>query len=259
VARRVDEDSASVRTKYHTRHLQPGELEDPDRKRDYNRRLFAVVAPRYEVATRALSCFRDRSWKRELVAIVPPDFRGTVLDLATGNGDLAFRVHRRCPEAWAVGADLSAEMMRLVDRRTTGTWLAFTRQDMCALSIKTSSVDLVTAGYALRNAPHLDLAIGEIARVLKPGGVALFLEFTRSARPVPASVQCGLLRLWGGLWGLLLHGHPSVYAYLGASLAAFPPRQGLHAMLARHGLRVRRSRVRMFGLIEILQVARDQA
>ncbi len=121
---------------------------DPTRKRAYNRRLFTVVAPRYDLVTRILSFGRDRAWKRYLVANLPaagmsrgrddtPSVSGSVresrtpaapekplvLDLACGTGDLTFALAQRYPHAEVVGLDLNPEMLAIARRRRDGARL----------------------------------------------------------------------------------------------------------------------------------------
>jgi ubiquinone/menaquinone biosynthesis C-methylase UbiE len=106
--------------------------------------------------------------------------------------------------------------------------------------------DLVTGGYALRNAPSLRAALEEVLRMLKPGGTAAFLDFAKSPR---RRLQLLLLRLWTGIWGYLLHGNPEVYTYIADSLAIFPDWVRFEALLAELGFRGIRTRLRFAGLI----------
>ncbi|TVR67707.1 MAG: methyltransferase domain-containing protein, partial [Spirochaetaceae bacterium] len=95
------------------------ELASPDRKLRYNRRLFAVVAPRYDLVTRLLSLGRDAAWKRMLLEMLPPDQewsradagRPAVLDLACGTGDITVLLARRYPRGAVLGLDLTEEML----------------------------------------------------------------------------------------------------------------------------------------------------
>ena len=230
-------------------------LSQPALKRAYTLRLFTVVAPRYWAATRGLSLCRDRAWKKHLLRLLPSVENGdAVLDLACGTGDITVSLAWKYPAAHIVGSDLSRSMARIAFRKTRGQDVALTIQDMAAMAIKDNSFSIVTGGYALRNAPEVDAVIRETARILKPGGKAAFLDFSKSPRPMVAAFQCAALVLWGSLWGAILHARPSVYAYLGHSLAAYPDRRRLHALFEESGLSVAASLMKMLGMIEIVIV-----
>ena len=189
-----------------------------------------------------------------VVRIAGGDKRLRILDLACGTGDITVSLAGKYPAAQIVGSDLSRSMARIAFRKTRGQDVALTIQDMAAMAIKDNSFSIVTGGYALRNAPEVDAVIRETARILKPGGKAAFLDFSKSPRPMVAAFQCAALVLWGSLWGAILHARPSVYAYLGHSLAAYPDRLRLHALFEESGLSVAASLMKMLGMIEIVIV-----
>lgn len=222
------------------------------RKLHYNRRLFSVVAPRYDVVTRLLSWGRDQAWKRWLVKhvpVVPP--HGLVVDLACGTGDITRRCARRFAEARVLGCDASMEMLREGRRRGEGSAVPeHALADMSALPLRDQTVNVVTGGYALRNAPDLERTLSDVARVLIPGGSAAFLDFSRSPRPAVWRAQYTVLRAWGALWGIILHGNPHIYTYIAHSLATFPDRTRLRELMRHSGLQVVRSRKFFMGFAE---------
>ena len=239
---------------------------DPARKRAHNRRLFTVVAPRYDLVTRVLSLGRDRAWKRRLIAELPPAPpreapRPLVLDLACGTGDLTFALAERYPQAEVTGLDLNPEMLDFARRRAAASSPAsvssadpvpsFREGDMQDLPFADGSVWVVTGAYAVRNAPDLRATLAEIRRVLRPDGQLALLEFSHSARRRVSALQLGLLRFWGRLWGRILHGDPEVYGYIADSLAAFPHLDALEHALCEAGFTEVRSRRYMFGLLAI--------
>ena len=135
-----------------------------------------------------------------------------------------------------MGCDLAVEMVRIAAKRMGPMkTAALSLQDMGHPAMRDGSVDLVTGGYALRNAPDPAATLREIARTLKTDGAAAFLDFSKSDVPSIASFQCALLMFWGGLWGLILHGRPSVYAYLGRSLATYPDKKRLNHLFKEAG------------------------
>jgi ubiquinone/menaquinone biosynthesis methyltransferase len=221
-------------------------------RRDYNRRLFAVVAPRYFAVTRLMSFFRDRAWKRFMVSLLPDRIDGAVLDIATGTGDLAVLAKRRWPNALVTGCDLSVAMMSVKRPPTPDISLPKTCQDMATLGFAAGTAEVITGGYALRNAPDLVVTLREIHRVLKPGGYAAFLDFSKSSDRLIFSCHYWILRFWGGFWGLLLHGNPAVYAYIAESLRFFPDRMRLRTIMVNAGFCNIIFIRRMAGLVDII-------
>ncbi|MBF8259087.1 MAG: ubiE 3 [Actinobacteria bacterium] len=170
-------------------------LDVPERKRTYNERHFAEAASRYDVATRMMSFGQDAAWKRALVGALPGLPYPVCVDLACGTGDVAFLLAGRYPGGVVKGVDISAPMLAIARDRNSFPNVRFERGDMCDLPFPDGFADVVTGGYALRNAPDLREALAEVHRVLKPGGVAAFLDFSNPGRPLFRLLQYLLLRL----------------------------------------------------------------
>jgi demethylmenaquinone methyltransferase/2-methoxy-6-polyprenyl-1,4-benzoquinol methylase len=209
------------------------------------------VAPRYEVVTRLLSFGWDAAWKRALVRRLPRRSAARVLDLACGTGDLTLLLARRYRDGEVIGVDLSPAMLARARRRRGARGLSFRLGDLCRLPFASERFDLVTGGYALRNAPSLGAALSEVWRVLKPGGTAAFLDFSKSPHPLAQRLQIRLLGLWGGIWGWLLHRNPEVYGYIAETLELFPDRARFETLLASSGFRFIRSRLAGGGFVSL--------
>ncbi len=230
------------------------ELADPESKRKLNRFMFDIIAPKYHITTRALSLGRDEVWKNELISGLDAEKPLVCLDLATGPGDLAVLLAQRYPEARIVGLDLSEEMIAIAKRNHEEKGFEFHCGDICELPFEDGFADVVTGGYALRNVPDLDLALREINRVLKPGGVAGFLDFVNSSSPFRRVLHQGMLHFWGGLCGLIMHGRPWIYQYIPASLARFPKEDDLRERIAKAGFEVTGGKRYFLGLMETLRL-----
>lgn len=216
-------------------------------------RHFAIAASRYDLATRAMSLGRDPSWKRALVASLPELSSPLCVDLACGTGDLAFHLAEKYPGGTIVGLDLSGPMLAKALGRNGRRNVRFLRQDMAVLGFATGTVDIVTGSYALRNALELDPVLDEILRILKPGGVAAFLDFAKPATRTLQAPERWLLAAWCGFWGLALHADPGIHGgYIAGSLSGFPDRVRLREMFLSRGFALESSRRFFLGITELV-------
>lgn len=227
-------------------------IHSPERKREYNEQHFSEAAIRYDFATRAMSLGRDAAWKRLLVAALPQLPAPFCVDLACGTGDITFLLAERYPAGRIVGIDLTEPMLQLARQRSDSIKIEFLRQDMGATNFPDASADIVTGGYAVRNAADLRQALLEIHRILKPGGFAGLLDFSKPPSRRFQQLQYLVLKYWCGLWGLLLHGNPEVHSYISASLKTFPDRKLLRELITETGFAVNDARQFYFGTLELL-------
>lgn len=207
----------------------------PEGKRRYVRSLFATIADRYDLITIVLSYGRDRAWKRRLVDLASPAPGSRALDLATGTGDIAFAMAAR--GARVVGLDVTMRMIELAAAKAAPGARApgFVVGDMVALPFAAGSFDLVTTGYGLRNVPDLTAAVDEMARVLKPGGSALSLDFNRPANRLIRAAYLAYLTIVGGALGWLLHRDPDTYRYIPASIRRYPGAETVAKLMEAQG------------------------
>jgi demethylmenaquinone methyltransferase/2-methoxy-6-polyprenyl-1,4-benzoquinol methylase len=201
------------------------------------RAMFETIAPRYDFITRVFSYGMDMNWKRVALceAGLPGDAR--ILDLACGTGDFS----RLAAEqgAAAVSADLTAGMLREAPDLPSRTCA-----DAHTLPFADASFDAVFIGYGVRNFTELPKALKEIRRVLKPGGKLVTLDFFQPRNPVWRELFIGWLYFQGGLWGLILHGKPSIYTYIPRSLRTFLSNEGYSSALEAAGFQP--SRIKRF-------------
>jgi demethylmenaquinone methyltransferase/2-methoxy-6-polyprenyl-1,4-benzoquinol methylase len=225
---------------------------DPDRHLDdaairqrYVTAVFDLVAPRYDAFTRWFSFGMDRGWKDEVARIAGAAARpraglaAVVADLACGTGDLTFSL--AAPGRVVIGLDISLAML---DRAATrarpaqGAAPHFAAGDLMALPMADSSVDIVTIGYGLRNAPRLAVALDEVERILRPGGHVVTLDFCRPTNPVWRRLFLAYLAVAGNVYGWAWHSEPAAYGYIARSIERFVSADDLATELARRGFEV---------------------
>lgn len=227
----------------------------PQSKRQYVRRLFATIADRYDLITRVLSYGQDARWKAKLVAAADVKAGERALDLACGTGDIAVAIAAR--GARTIGLDITHRMLQLARGRadfakaSSSQAVHLMTGDMTNLPFRSDSFDLVTTGYGLRNVPDLDAAIAEIARVLKPRGRLLSLDFNKPESVVIRAAYLAYLTVVGATLGWILHRDPDTYRYIPASIRCYPGARGVAVKLVARGFTNVRIVPLLFGLMTL--------
>ncbi|MDD3019886.1 MAG: ubiquinone/menaquinone biosynthesis methyltransferase [Alphaproteobacteria bacterium] len=232
-------------------------LKTPETKKYYNEQVFSEIAPRYDFITRALSLWRDAVWKQNLIAALPEKNNSVCLDLACGTGDIAFLLAGKYPQGQITGLDITEPMLEIARSRNSYSNVSFINQDMSHLEFSGNSVDIITGSYALRNAPDLDTVISEMHRVLKPGGYAAILDFSKPQSKMGQELEYWLLKIWAGFWGILLHRNHEVYSYIAESLQAYPDRVILKSTLENQGFFIKQSSLYFGGITELLLIQKN--
>jgi ubiquinone/menaquinone biosynthesis methyltransferase len=222
-------------------------FDSPESKRRHVRALFATIADRYDLITKVLSYGQDARWKRTLLSLAEVRPGERALDLATGTGDIAFATAVR--GATTVGLDITHRMLQLASAKSSAA--RFITGDMTMLPFASSAFDVVTTGYGLRNVPDLNTAIDEIARVLKPGGRLLSLDFNRPESGIVRAAYLLYLSVAGAALGWVLHRDPDTYRYIPESIKRYPGARGVADRLAARGFDRVTVIPMLFGLMSI--------
>ena len=202
------------------------------------RAVFKSVAPSYDVMNDLMSGGLHRLWKRFTVALANVKAGERVLDVASGSGDLALAFARQVGargQVWQT--DINEAMLKVGRDRliNAGHLLPNALCDAEKLPFASGSFDLVSVAFGLRNMTHKDLALAEMARVLKPGGRLLVLEFSKvhsSLSKVYDAYSFNVLPLLGKY----VAGDEASYRYLAESIRMHPDQETLKAMMAAAGL-----------------------
>ena len=209
----------------------------PDEKSRRVRGVFDSVARRYDLMNDLMSAGLHRGWKRFTVELSGVREGARVLDLAGGTGDLAARFAERVGRNGIVvhtdinGAMLAAGRDKLVDR---GVVLPTVQCNAEALPFASRSFDCVSIGFGLRNVTHQARALAEMARVLKPGGLAMVLEFSRVSGPLAPFYDWYSFNVLPAL-GRLVANDAASYRYLAESIRVHPDQEMLKGMMERSG------------------------
>lgn len=211
-------------------------LPTADERPVFVNRMFARIAPTYDLMNRLMTFGQDQGWRRKLLeaCALPP--HGSLLDIGTGTGDIAYAAMQRQPGVRAIGSDFTYEMMAAGVGKVPGLVLPFVQADTFSLPFADESFDAVASGFLVRNVADREAAFREMARVTKPGGRVVCLEI---APPTNALLE-PLFRLYFfrivPLIGGLVAGDRTAYSYLPQSTVEFPPPSALARLMEQAGL-----------------------
>lgn len=217
-------------------HFGFTEVEESEKARKVAE-VFDSVASRYDLMNDLMSAGMHRAWKHFTlnVAAVRPGNR--VLDLASGSGDLARGFARRVgPGGVVIMTDINFQMLsrgrdRLLD---AGHVLPTVQCDAERLPFPDNHFDCVSVAFGLRNMTHKDAALAEMHRVLKPGGRALVLEFSKVWAPLQPLYDAYSFKVIPKI-GRWIADDEASYQYLAESIRMHPGQQELKSMMSRAG------------------------
>lgn len=201
-----------------------------DKSGDRVRRMFAEIAPRYDLLNHLLSMNIDRSWRRKTVRMAPPATssplaEAPILDLCTGTGDLALAYDAAAQgRAQVVGADFCEPMLDRARHKgkARGDRVRWELADALALPFPDEEFQLVSVAFGLRNVADTDAGLHEMQRVLKPGGRLAVLEFTTPRRqPLRGAYKAYFHHVLPRLGQTLMRNSADAYAYLPESVGQF--------------------------------------
>ncbi|MGH8887822.1 MAG: class I SAM-dependent methyltransferase [Egibacteraceae bacterium] len=197
--------------------------------------MFDRVAPRYDLANTVLSAGQDRHWRRVAVRALDPAPGALVLDVAAGTGMLSLQL--RAAGARVLALDLSWRMLQVGARRDRtghgGLW--WCNADALRLPLADASCDGVTIAFGLRNLPDPAAGLVEFARVVRPGGRLVVLEFSRPTWGPFRAAYSRALRRGVPAVARLVSSDPASYRYLGESILAWPDQEALGRVIAEAG------------------------
>jgi demethylmenaquinone methyltransferase/2-methoxy-6-polyprenyl-1,4-benzoquinol methylase len=184
------------------------------------RTMFDRIAHRYDLVNTVLSLGTDGGWRRRAACVTGLTAGGSALDVACGSGKLTAQLARIAgPSGRVVGLDFSPEMLAIARSHHPG--VEFTEGDALSLPFEDASFDAATIAFGLRNLADPVRGLREMARVLKPGGHAVVLEFVKPPRgPVGSAYRIYLRSLLPALGGAL-SGEPSAYRYLSDTVDSY--------------------------------------
>ena len=210
---------------------------DETEKARHVKGVFDSVASKYDLMNDLMSMGLHRAWKAYTVMVANLHEGDQVLDIAGGTGDLALAFARKVGRSGrVVHTDINEAMLRVGRDRLTdkGILLPTLVCDAEKLPFPDHHFNLVSVAFGLRNMTHKDVALAEMARVLKPGGKLLVLEFSKVAKPLEKAYDWYSFKVLPRM-GQLVAGDASSYQYLAESIRMHPSQDELKALMKSSG------------------------
>lgn len=202
--------------------------------------MFDNIAPTYDTLNHSLSLGIDILWRRKAIRALAPYKPEIVLDIATGTGDFAVEAMRLHPKK-VIGLDISPGMLEVGKKKVAMRGHAATIDmilgDSEDLPFENDSIGAITVGFGVRNFEHLEVGLGEMLRVLKPGGAAVILEPSVPKRFPMKQIFTFYFKRILPFFGRLVSGDKRAYTYLPESVGAFPHGQDFVAICKKVGYR----------------------
>lgn len=240
-------ESGAQQTHFGYREVAPGE------KASLVRGVFESVAGKYDLMNDLMSGGIHRLWKKAMLDLLDPQPGQTLLDVAGGTGDIAFRALGRLaeksserqskaenqPTGQVIICDLTEDMLQVGRSRSIDRGhlrgLSWVCGDAQALPLPNRSVEAYSIAFGLRNVTHIDQALREAHRALRPGGRFVCLEFSHVVLPLLKELYD--LYSFNALpaLGKIIAGDEEAYRYLAESIRRFPPQEELAEMMKAAG------------------------
>jgi len=218
--------------------------------------MFDRIVPHYDLMNRLMTVGLDRRWRAVAAAAAAPPTGSPLLDACCGTGDLTLALATAYPGATVTGLDASRAMLtqaraKAAKAARAGNAVEFVHGDLLALPFADDTFGAVTVGWGVRNVADLERAFAEMARVALPGGRIVCLEATTPLSPAGRRFHAIWFERVVPALGALVTGEAEAYAYLPASVRAFPDAEGLVAVMRTAGLRDVHYRLFGFGAMAL--------
>ncbi len=202
--------------------------------------MFDNISGKYDFLNHFFSLGIDKLWRKKAVKLMKPIAPKHILDVATGTGDFAFETLKLNPEK-VTGLDISEGMLKVgrekIARRKQEARMVFIHGDSEAMPFAHNSFDAITVAFGVRNFQNLEAGLTEMRRVLKPGGMAVVLEFSKPKAFPMKQLYFTYFKYIMPVLGKAISKDASAYSYLPASVMAFPEGQDFEDILEDVGYR----------------------
>lgn len=218
--------------------------------------MFDNISARYDLLNHLLSLSIDKGWRKKVVRMAKEGNPKLILDVATGTADLAIALEKTGAEK-ITGVDISAGMLEVgrekVAKKKLSKLISLELGDSEALEFPDNTFDVITVAFGVRNYENLEQGLSEMARVLKPGGRLLVLEFSQPQSFPFKQIYNFYFKYILPTVGKLISKDARAYSYLPESVQAFPHGEQFMNIMAGCGLKKGRRIPLTFGIASIYE------
>ena len=208
-------------------------------KKEQVEKMFDTISENYDGLNRVISFGTDIKWRKKVLATIIEHQPESILDIATGTGDLAIKFAEKTSARKIIGLDLSEGMLSIARKKVVDTALKdtieFIKGDSEALPFKDNMFDAITVSFGIRNFENLEKGLSEILRVLKPNGLFIILETSIPTNFIFKQGYKIHSKIVLPLIGKLFSKDKAAYNYLSESASVFPYGEKLNNILRKIG------------------------
>tara|TARA_R110002020_G_scaffold41067_6_gene121084 strand:- start:21308 stop:22081 length:774 start_codon:yes stop_codon:yes gene_type:complete len=217
--------------------------------------MFDTISENYDGLNRVISLGSDIKWRKKVIKMVAEKKPRTILDIATGTGDLAIQFAEKISAEKIVGLDLSEGMLSVARKKVSGKEISekieFVQADSEALPFEDNTFDAITVSFGIRNFEDLEKGLSEIFRVLKKGGIFVILETSVPSKfPFKQGYYFYSKNILP-LVGKMFSKDKVAYKYLSESASVFPHGEALNNILRKIGFKEVKNKPQTFGVATI--------
>ncbi|MDY8138815.1 bifunctional demethylmenaquinone methyltransferase/2-methoxy-6-polyprenyl-1,4-benzoquinol methylase UbiE [Aquimarina sp. 2201CG5-10] len=223
-------------------------------KKEQVAEMFDTISGNYDGLNRVISFGIDVKWRKKVVALVGKNNPKTILDVATGTGDLAINLSKTGASE-IIGLDISSGMLEVgknkINAKNLDKVISMVQGDSENLPYTDNYFDAITVAFGVRNFENLEKGLSEIFRVLKPGGLFVVLE---TSNPTKTPYRQGYKFYCNTILpiiGKIFSKDKSAYSYLSESAAAFPYGEAFNNILKKIGFIDIKDKPQTFGVATI--------
>ena len=226
-----------------------------ENKKQQVEKMFDTISGEYDGLNRVISLGTDVKWRKKVIKMVTETKPESILDIATGTGDLAIQFAQKNQASKIIGLDLSEGMLSVARKKVKDksfkTNIEFIKGDSEALPFDDNSFDAITVSFGIRNFENLEKGLSEIKRVLKKGGIFVILETSVPTKfPFKQGYNLyskGILPVIGSIFSK----DKVAYRYLSESASVFPHGEALNNILRKIGFIEVKNKPQTFGVATI--------
>ena len=221
--------------------------------------MFDNIAPKYDFLNRLMSLGIDIQWRKKVIKRLQAARKGQFLDVATGTADLAIMLASLQPKK-VIGIDVSQQMLNKGDEKiieaNVQDIVSLQKADSENLPFADNTFDAATVSFGARNFENLDKGLGEMYRVLSPGGILIILEFSKVKVFPLKQLFAFYFRYITPTIGKIFSKNNTAYSYLPESVAAFPEGEEMCSILHKIGFKNSTCTPLSFGIASIYQATK---